>query len=231
VKFSATFAERAIHIARNNTRSRFVLAEKFKPSKLHGNTANVVLQTDPRRNGRGILPSLAVGALDENTTLSSKEQRSVEGPVIPFTPLRRTGWSLACPFCRDPILYTLINNPSPPVPFFYSERGNDVLLRKSDLARVEALYERSQNIIPSDAVLEALWKSLLDQAPLAPDGGHFVFWANVKCPSCKQELPYNNGIRDLHLRIFEPGIILVDHARIIGDSHKESCEVIVELEC
>lgn len=134
----------------------------------------------------------------------------------------RDGWTIDCPACGQPIKYTLLLNPRPPVPFFYSSTGNDVLLRRSDERKVDDLSARqSLESVPIEE-LEALWLSILDDAPDAPSGGRFALWANVKCTTCGKEVPYNKGVRDLSLRIFEPRIVVVDGAMVIGDSEAES---------
>ena len=77
--------------------------------------------------------------------------------------------------------------------------------------------------------LHRLWLEILNSAPPAPDGGIFSFWANVRCPECAYEFPYNNGNKDLPLRIFEPKIIVVDGVTIVADSPADSSVVRVQL--
>ena len=150
--------------------------------------------------------------------------------MMNFRQLERNGWGLKCPCCGENIRYSLINNQQVPVPFFYAEKGNDVLLRKQDERRVERFYQNQNGAEPSEAALEALWNSILVEAPSAPCGGKFGLWSNVKCPSCGKEMPYNRGVRNVRLRIFEPKIVLIDGAVILGDSGAESWVVKVTSE-
>lgn len=143
-----------------------------------------------------------------------------------FEELARDGWSIDCPFCGRAILYSLINNRDLPVPFFYGERTNDVLLRKQDQERVDQLFQSiASGRSPSTEEFEALWKSILENAPDAPAGGRFGFWSNIKCPHCRKEIPYNKGVKNVELRIFEPRIVLVDGAVLLGDSPDQSWRV------
>lgn len=144
--------------------------------------------------------------------------------------LIRDGWTLDCPFCKKKILYTHIVNWSVPVPFFYSDASNDVLLRKSDERRVQELFEKKQpNSRPTISELEALWKEIIIGAPSAPSGGCFSFWANVKCPHCSTEFPYNKGTKDLYTRINDSTIVLINGAILLGDSEKDTWKIIVKL--
>lgn len=135
----------------------------------------------------------------------------------------RKGWVLACPACERPIVYTILTNWDAPVPFFYADASNDVLLRFSDRQRVESLGEN-----PDLAVLEHLWNEILSSAPVAPSGGEFGLWTNVSCPHCGYEIPYNGGVRNLSIRIYEPRIVLVDGAVVVGDVDQETWVVRVD---
>jgi len=134
----------------------------------------------------------------------------------------RDGWTLECPFCNKPILYTYFVNWFVPTPFFYSDSSNDVLLRKNDGEKVQKILE-NKNILLTE--LEIIWNECLRDAPPALDGGHFTFWANVKCPHCKKELPYNNGVKDLKVRIYDSRIILIDGAMVVGDNAEETWRI------
>lgn len=146
-----------------------------------------------------------------------------------FQVLERDGWSIDCPYCKGKIIYTIIKNQQTPVPFFYSERANDVLLRKQDEERVDKLYSSLRGETPSLDALEVLWKSILKSSPEAPHGGRFGLWSYVKCPHCGTELPYNKGVRDLNIRIFEPDIILIDKAILLGNDLPNSWQIKVKL--
>ncbi len=138
----------------------------------------------------------------------------------------RDGWNLECIFCKEAIRYTYLVNWLLPAPFFYSDKSNDVLLRKSDELVAQKLCENNK---PELTELEKLWHVFLESAPPAPNGGHFSFWSNVKCPFCKKEFPYNNGIRDLNVRIYESKIVLIDGAIVVGDDNKETWQIKVNL--
>jgi|688.fasta_scaffold455115_1 hypothetical protein len=139
--------------------------------------------------------------------------------------LVRDGWTMLCPFCGESIKYTLINNQRVPVPFFYAEDCNDVLLRKIDEKLVERVLAESAVAKPSLDVLEGLWREILNNAPPTRHGGAFGFWSNVKCPSCGIEMPYNNGVKNLELRLYETRIVLLDGALFIRDEESEIWEI------
>lgn len=139
--------------------------------------------------------------------------------------VNRTGWSLSCPFCGKDINYTIINNQNPPVPFFYASDSNDVLLKKKHQTIVNNEYININTYSHNIYELKNLWLRLLEDAPPTLQGGKYSLWANVKCPNCFTEIPYNNGVKNLEMRIYEPRIILVDGAAVIGDSESESWRV------
>lgn len=142
----------------------------------------------------------------------------------------RDGWILNCPYCKKEILYTHFVNWSVPIPFFYSDKSNDVLLRKSDEKKVHELFEKKQsNSKPTIVELESLWNEIILNAPPAINGGRFTMWANVKCPHCKTEFPYNNGNKDLNIRLYDSKIVLVNNAIVVGDSEKDSWKIIVRI--
>ena len=85
-------------------------------------------------------------------------------------------------------------------------------------------FEKKQKKI-TISELEKLWNELLIKAPSAPSGGHFTFWANVKCPHCKTEIPYNNGNMDLNIRINDSKIVLINDAIVVGDSEKDTWRI------
>jgi len=142
-----------------------------------------------------------------------------------FQTLNRDGWTMQCPFCNEDISYTLINNKQLPVPFFYAEDSNDVLLRKADLKLVDEAFAGSTGGKPSLEPLKNLWLQILDAAPSTANGGRYKFWSNVKCPNCSAEIPYNDGTKDVEQRIFEPRIVLVNGASLIGDAEGDSWRI------
>ena len=143
--------------------------------------------------------------------------------------LKRDGWTIDCPHCKKKIIYTIIKNQRPPVPFFYSKKTNDILLRKQDEQRVDKLYLNSNGATPSLSTIEALWNLILREAPETSHGGKFDLWSYVKCPHCWNELIYNNGVKDLNLRIFEPEIIVIDNAILFGDLPTNSYQMQVNI--
>jgi len=100
------------------------------------------------------------------------------------------------------------------------------LLRKSDGKIVQDLLERKTPTLPE---LESLWKEFLKSAPAAPNGGQFSFWANVNCPFCNKEFPYNNGIQDLNVRINDSKIVVIDGAVVVGDTPEATWQIKVKL--
>lgn len=143
--------------------------------------------------------------------------------------LVRTGRMTPCPSCGAGIRHTLLTNDRAPTPFFYAEHGNHVLLRGQDKAQVERLYATAGDQGPALAALADLWAAILDDAPAAPDGGTFGLWAYVTCPHCAQTLTYDGDRRNLHRRIHEPKIIIVDRAVLVGDDADSSWRVRVRL--
>jgi len=141
----------------------------------------------------------------------------------------RTGWSLRCPFCGKDIKYTVINNQNPPVPFFYARDSNDVLLKRQHQKVVDEAFYKTTDRVPDIQTLEKLWRQFLEEAPSTHHGGTYDLWANVKCPNCFSEIPYNHGVKNLEVRIYEPRIILIDGSAVIGDSESESWRVNVTL--
>jgi endogenous inhibitor of DNA gyrase (YacG/DUF329 family) len=129
----------------------------------------------------------------------------------------RQGWSRKCPVCGEPIRFTTLRV-DPPTPFFYSSTCSDILLRRSDRRATEALRPSAVG----DAQVQGLWETLLGTAPTPPCGGEFALWANFHCPRCGSEVPYNRGVRDLHRRLWEPLVVVVDGATVVGDSEEET---------
>lgn len=139
---------------------------------------------------------------------------------------RRSGRTVLCPKCSGSIPYTTLTNWDAPVPFFYADDSNDVLLRASDQRRSD---EASATSPANINALELLWNDIVAHAPRAPSGGNFGLWTNVKCPRCRHEIPYNGGVRNIHVRIHEPKIVLVDGAIVLGDTEADTWRVCVEV--
>jgi hypothetical protein len=132
---------------------------------------------------------------------------------------KRTGWAKPCPYCAEETRFTKFTNQQGPVPFFYSSSGKDLLLRRSDRERLDELYKSiGDSSGPSIQSLKHLWEDILNHAPEPPHGGQFTLWANVRCPHCDTEFPYNRGVKDDWLRIHEPAIIVIDGTTVVEDS-------------
>lgn len=132
--------------------------------------------------------------------------------------VKRRGWAKPCPDCGTEIRFTKFTNQQGPVPFFHSSRGKDLLLRRSDRERLDDLYKSiGDSPGPSIHELKLLWEDILSQAPAPPHGGEFTLWANVRCPHCDTEFPYNRGVKNDSVRIHEPAIIVIDGTTVVED--------------
>jgi len=125
----------------------------------------------------------------------------------------RPGWQVPCPLCGEPNRYTTYRLDWPR-PFFYESVACDVLLRNSDERRVLNLEADHR---PTDEELGRIWTVIAEQAPQAPSGGIFSLWANIHCPVCRREIPYNHGVRDMRVRLYDPYVVLMDGAHVVGD--------------
>lgn len=59
-------------------------------------------------------------------------------------------------------------------------------------------------------------------APACLCDGQFTVWANVKCPNCTREIPYNNGVKDPFVRANDRIVIVLRGATVIGDDAESS---------
>src|SRR5438094_490865 len=100
---------------------------------------------------------------------------------------------MQCPHGRREVKYTLLKIFDPPVAFFYCDKNNDILYRKSDERRVPLGDPSKPEYVTQ---LRELWESIVRTAPPSRCGGHFELWTNVKCPHCSIEFPYNRGVKD-----------------------------------
>lgn len=121
--------------------------------------------------------------------------------------------------CDEQFRYAVLTNQSPPTPFFYSTGGRSILLRRSDDKLAEQAMASDNKGLDQ---LHELWLEMLATAPTAPDGGAFELWANVRCPRCAYEFPYNKGSNNIAVRLYEAKIIVVDGSTIVGDSDADS---------
>lgn len=138
----------------------------------------------------------------------------------------RPGWTRKCPNCKADIAFTKLVNSFDMTPFYYSDGSNDVLFRTNDRNKIRVLMSKGQ---PSVEQLASAWNEILKTAPPAPSGGTFSLWANIKCPFCKTEFPYNNGVKDLRVRLYDPHIVLIEGAVVVEDTVANSWKVCVSL--
>jgi hypothetical protein len=93
---------------------------------------------------------------------------------------------------------------------FYVSDNNDVLVRATWFAGVDALLQQGA---PESSVLAAI-DSLLKGLPDA--ASKYAVWNNVKCQRCKNEFPYRfNG--NLKLRLEDSAVILIDGCQLDTD--------------
>lgn len=104
----------------------------------------------------------------------------------------------------------------------YCTDCSNVLLRKSDNdAMGHRWYAVPKEQRGTDLVM-AFYTEIEANAPLCPCGGHFMIWANVKCPHCHKEIPYNKGIKDPKVRAFDSGLIILKGAMVVDDTPEQS---------
>jgi len=139
-----------------------------------------------------------------------------------FKILERLGWKIKCPNCSGVILYTFITDNDPPMPFFYANDSNDILLRKSDKEEIDEYFSKIYPEVPKIEELEKIFDDIISNAPKTLNGGEYELWSYVKCPNCQCELEYNKGVKKIFTRIYEPKTIIIDGANLIGDSKEES---------
>lgn len=96
----------------------------------------------------------------------------------------------------------------------YCGSCSNVLFRKSDEGALYAIWPSIGDAVP---VTLRFYEDMERNAPPCPCGGHFKLWSNVKCPSCKFEIPYNNGVKDVNVRINDHVVVLVEGALLLGD--------------
>jgi hypothetical protein len=72
---------------------------------------------------------------------------------------------------------------------------------------------------------------MLLSAPICSCGGHFTFWANVKCPKCRYEFPWARPDEDkLDVRIHANRIVIIDGAIVYDDKPEDTWLERVEAE-
>jgi hypothetical protein len=135
---------------------------------------------------------------------------------------QRSGWRKACPLCGALIAFTTLHLHDGPTPFFFSDRANEVLLRRSDEETARQAWEAGRTDTES---LRQLWEAIVEDAPSPPSGGRYALWANFRCPTCRREIPYDDGRRNAEVRIHEHVVVLPDGATIIGDREADTWRV------
>lgn len=126
---------------------------------------------------------------------------------------------VACPSCKSIIRYSLLHLPHIPQPFMYCDTCSNVLYRQSDQ---EALYDVLPPTGNTESAALKFYEELERTAPPCPCGGHFRLWSNVKCPSCRFEIPYNKGVKDTSVRINDAIVVVIDGAFVLGDNPARS---------
>lgn len=123
----------------------------------------------------------------------------------------RNGWSIECPNCQKQARYTVLNlNMAHAVePFMYCDSCSDFILRDEDAERIQ---EPTGGQGVTSEYLRTFYSRLELESPMCRCGGRFRVWANVKCPHCQWEFPYNNGVRSEEVRYFETKIIWMEGA-------------------
>lgn len=125
---------------------------------------------------------------------------------------------IACPSCSETIRYTTLHLPFVPQPFMYCQECSNVLLRESDLQALDKALEGVADITTGTL---RFYEELEQSAPPCPCGGRFSLWSNVKCPSCRHEIPYNDGVRDPEVRVNDNMIVVIDGAVVVkGEQDK-----------
>jgi hypothetical protein len=107
-------------------------------------------------------------------------------------------------------------------PFMYCERCSNVLKRRSDHVALYKLWFSRPESERGDDLVMRFYEELEGVAPKCPCGGNFRIWANVKCPSCHYEIPYDRGHRNPATRANDYAVIMLDGATMIGDDEKST---------
>ena len=121
----------------------------------------------------------------------------------------RPGWCLDCPHCKKQVRYTELTIDSGMEPFLYSSDTADFVLRDEDIHCLVSLVSGTE---PTISELRKFYHELESTLAPCPTGGRFQVWANVKCPHCNYEFPYNRGVTSEAIRYFETKIVWVEGA-------------------
>ena len=123
--------------------------------------------------------------------------------------------SVPCPTCGGDIRFTTMRL-NWPQPFLYCNACSNILRRGSDRKRIQAALHR-RGSRTEDEVLHEHYLQLESSAPPCPCGGRFELWANVKCPHCHVTVPYDDGEYDLHVRLNDDTLVVLDQAMVLGN--------------
>ena len=123
--------------------------------------------------------------------------------------------SVPCPTCGGDIRFTTMRL-NWPQPFLYCNACSNILRRESDRKKVQAALDRWGSRT-EDEVLHEHYLQLESSAPPCPCGGRFELWANVKCPHCQVTVPYSSRDPDLHVRLNDETMVVLDQAMVLGN--------------
>lgn len=104
-----------------------------------------------------------------------------------------------CPSCNYNFHFMKYSGMSQSYPHFYCNTCSNVILRKSDFAKV-MLNDISEHL------LQDIAKSL----PKCSCGGEFSPGCNPKCPHCKNEIPHQDTAIK---RLTDPYLIVIEGAK------------------
>lgn len=122
----------------------------------------------------------------------------------------RQGWCMRCPSCGKDIRYTVLSITTGLEPFLYCKGSSDFVLRDED---TELVVRRVGNgRLPTVDQLRGIYDELEQGLDPCPGNGTFDRWANVKCPGCEYEFPYNDGVRAEELRYYETKVVWIEGA-------------------
>jgi len=117
----------------------------------------------------------------------------------------RKGWVVDCTKCSRKIKYTILNIEPGVDVYLYCDKCSDFCLREED--RVRMIQTLNVEGVDAEAAVSKMYEWLESALPSCGCGGNFKLWANIKCQSCGQEIPYNNGVKDFKVRSRESKIV------------------------
>lgn len=131
---------------------------------------------------------------------------------------------VSCPFCSKVIRFTPISLGAGVVPFFYCNKCSNVACRDEDSELMyRKAYQRSVGVFVERTV-EETYMAIESVLPSCVCGGRFKISSNAKCPHCLKEIPYNRGIKNLSVRLFDERIVWIEGATVFwGKGKASSC--------